>query len=253
MRRYVVTDGIVIRRLPLPSGDLIVTLISEHGKWRAVARKGRLPGGNVGKLSLFHDVTVQYYRRTEEDLALLTQVQLNGALPRLSDPDVYPYANLLAELVDGLTVDVHLGESLHDLLASGLRGLNQHHSPEHVGLLYSWRLLAVAGLAPLLDRCQSCGAEHGLVYFDAAAGGLACARCATGILVGEAVVEELRLLVARSAREAIATPPEDLGPHWRLLARYVAYHVAELNSLTALLVSRPIVGAPVLSPVATTT
>src|SRR5690606_24786935 len=76
VRRYTVTDGIVIRRLPMPSGDLIVTLISEHGKWRAVARKGRLPGGNLGKLSLFHDVTVQYYRRKEEDLALLTQVQL---------------------------------------------------------------------------------------------------------------------------------------------------------------------------------
>ncbi|HLU83700.1 MAG TPA: recombination protein O N-terminal domain-containing protein, partial [Trueperaceae bacterium] len=106
MRRYAVTDGIVIRRLPMPSGDLIVTLISEHGKWRAVARKGRLPGGNIGKLSLFHDVTVQYYRRKEEDLALLTQVQLNGALPRLTQPSVYPYANLLAELVDSLTVDV---------------------------------------------------------------------------------------------------------------------------------------------------
>ena len=248
VRRYTVTDGIVIRRLPLPSGDLIVTIISEHGKWRAVARKGRLPGGNLGKLSLFHDVTVQYYRRKEEDLALLTQVQLNGALPRLSAPGVYPYAHLLAELVDSLTVDVHLGESLHQLLASGLRGLNQHHQPEHVGLLYAWRLLSVAGLAPLLDRCQTCGSEGDLAYFDPAAGGLSCTRCATGTKVGAAVVDELRLLVARSAREAITTPPTDLGMHWRLLARYVAYHVTELNSLNALLGSRPVV-APSLPPV----
>lgn len=239
MRRYTVTDGIVIRRLPLPSGDLIVTLISEHGKWRAIARKGRLPGGNLGKLSLFHDVTVQYYRRKEEDLALLTQVQLNGALPGLSEPSVYPYANLLAELVDSLTVDVHLGESLHELLASGLRGLNQHHLPEHVGLLYAWRLLVVAGLAPLLDRCQTCGTEEHLAYFDAAGGGLSCERCAAGIFVGTEVVEELRLLIARSPREAIAIPPHELSLHVRLLARYVSYHVTELNSLNALLLSRP--------------
>jgi len=251
VRRYTVTDGIVIRRLPMPSGDLIVTLISEHGKWRAVARKGRLPGGNLGKLSLFHDVTVQYYRRSDDDLALLTQVQLNGALPRLSEPSVYPYANLLAELVDSLTVDVHLGESLHELLASGLRGLNQHHSPEHVGLLYAWRLLAVAGLAPLLDRCQACGSQEGLTYFDAAAGGPSCERCASGTFVGTGVIEELRLLVARSAREAIATPPHELGLHWRLLARYVSYHVSELNSLGALLVSRPDAPAVTRPPLAT--
>ena len=250
VRRYAVTDGIVIRRLPMPSGDLIVTLISEHGKWRAVARKGRLPGGNIGKLSLFHDVTVQYYRRKEEDLALLTQVQLNGALPRLTQPSVYPYANLLAELVDSLTVDVHLGESLHQLLASGLRGLNQHHLPEHVGLLYAWRLLVVAGLAPLLDRCQTCGKEDQLSYFDSAAGGLSCTSCASGTLVGADVIDELRLLVALSAREAIATPPSDLGQHWRLLGRYVSYHVAELHSLGALLVSRPAPESPLRLPVA---
>lgn len=238
MRRYTVTDGIVIRRLPLPSGDLIVTLISEHGKWRAIARKGKLPGGNLGKLSLFHDVTVQYYRRKEEDLALLTQVQLNGALPRLSDPGVYPYANLLAELVDSLTVDVHLGESLHELLASGLRGLNQHHTPEHVGLIYAWRLLGVAGLSPLLDRCQTCGSRDDLVYFDAAAGGLSCAGCATGTYLGPEVVEELRQLIARTARAALEQPPQDRDLHWRLLARYVTYHVAELHSLEAL-ITRP--------------
>lgn len=234
MRRYTVTDGIVIRRLPLPSGDMVVTLLSEHGKWRAVARKGRLPGGNLGKLSLFHDVSVQYYRRKEEDLALLTQVQLNGALPRLTAPDVYPYANLLAELVDRLTVDVHLGESVHGLLASGLRGLNRHVDPEHVALLYAWRLLAVAGLAPLLDRCQRCGGHDDLDHVDVAAGGLTCSRCASGMYVGHDVVDELADLVARSARQAIASPPHDPALHWRLLRQYVAYHVGDLNSLTAL-------------------
>ena len=244
MRRYTVTDGIVIRRMPLPSGDMVVTLISEHGKWRAVARKGRLPGGNLGKLSLFHDVTVQYYRRKEEDLALLTQVQLNGALPRLVAPSVYPYANLLAELVDRLTVDVHLGESIHSLLASGLRGLNRHHDPEHVGLLYAWRLLGIAGLAPLLDRCQRCGAGQDLVSFDVAAGGLTCGRCTSGSYVGPEVVDELRDLVARSAKTAIVRRPHDSSLHWRLLAQYVGYHVGELHSLSAVSAARPNGAAP---------
>ena len=130
MRRTSVTEGIVIRRLALPSGDVVATLLSEHGKWRGVARKGKIPGGNLGRLSLFHDVTVQFYRRREDDLALLTQVRLNGALPNLSRPDVYPYAHVLAELTDALTVDVHLGEKVHAYLASGLRGLNRHDDPD---------------------------------------------------------------------------------------------------------------------------
>lgn len=234
MRRYTVTDGIVIRRKPLPSGDVVVTLMSQDGKWRAVARKGRLPGGNLGKLSLFHDVTVQYYRRNDEDLALLTQVQLNGALPRLANPDVYPYANLLAELVDALTVDIHLGERLYEHLASGLRGLNRHHDPEHVGLLYAWRLLGLAGLAPQLERCAGCGRLDDLAALDIPGGGLGCRECGSGLPLDSEAIAELRLLVAAPARSALSCPPEQRALQWRVLSRYVAYHAKELLSLEPL-------------------
>lgn len=243
MRRYTVTDGIVIRRTPLPSGDLVVTVLSHEGKWRGVARKGKLPGGNLGKLSLFHDVTLQYYRKRDEDLALITQVQLGGALPGLSRPDVYPYANLLAELVDALTVDVHLGERVHEYLASGLRGLVKHHDPEHVALIYCWRLLGLAGLAPTVRRCAVCGAAGPLVAYDPAAGGLACERCALdprvaaslgASYVGEEGAEELADLVEAPMREALARPPARRDVQWRVLARHVAYHARELNSLAAL-------------------
>lgn len=234
MRRYTVSDGIVIRRKPLPSGDVVVTLMSQDGKWRAVARKGRLPGGNLGKLSLFHDVTVQYYRRNDDDLALLTQVQLNGALPRLADPEVYPYANLLAELVDALTVDVHHGERLYEHLASGLRGLNRHADPEHVGLLYAWRLLSLAGLAPRLGRCVGCRGSTDLVAFDVAGGGLSCRDCSSGIPLDAQAIAELRLLVDAPARSALGCPPRQRQLQWRMLSRYVAYHAMELHSLAPL-------------------
>ncbi len=158
-RRYRLDEGIVIRRTSLPSGDVVVTLLSEHGKWRAIARKGRLPGGNLGRLSLFHDVSVQYYRRRDDDLALLTQVQLTGALPNLSRPEIYPYAHVLAELADALSVDVHLGGKLHGYLASGLRGLNRHPDAEAVALVYAWKLLGQAGLSPRASRCRTCGTD----------------------------------------------------------------------------------------------
>ncbi len=234
MKRYNVTDGIVIRRAPLPSGDLVVTLLSDGGKWRAVARKGKLPGGNLGRLSLFHDVTVQYYRRREDDLALLTQVTLNGALPRLTDPDVYPYAHLLAELVDALSVDVHLGESVHTHLASALRGLNRHHDPELVALLYSWRLLSLAGLAPRTAACANCGRPDGLAYLDVAAGALSCGDCAGGVPLGALAAGEIRAMLTGPATQVLENPPAERQAHWRALSRYLAYHVGDLASLQGL-------------------
>ena len=170
-------EGVILRRSELPNGDVIVTLLSEASKWRAVARKGKLIGGNLGKLSLFHDVTVQHYTRPNgsDDLALITQVQLNGALPRLSDPAIYPYAHVLAELTDKLAVDVHLDGGFYEYFTGALRGLSSQPDPERVALIMGWRLLAQAGLAPRTTRCARCG-ERDLEgddapTFDAAAGG----------------------------------------------------------------------------------
>ena len=225
------TEGIVIRRTALPSGDVVATLMSEHGKWRGVARKGRLPGGNLGRLSLFHDVTVQYYRRNDDDLALLTQVRLNGALPNLSRPEVYPYAHILAELTDALTVDVHLGEKVYGYLASGLRGLNRHADPDLVALAYAWKLLGLAGLAPATRACQHCGASEPLVALDVAAGGLSCAACARGLPLGPEGADDLRRFVDESLHTALRRPPADRERQWRALSRYLAYHVRELRAL----------------------
>lgn len=233
--RYTVTDGIVIRRKVLPSGDVVVTLMNEQGKFRAILRKGRLPGGNHGRLSLFHDVTVQFHRKREDDLALITQVQLNGALPRLSSPTTYPYAHVLAELADALTVDVHLGERVYAYLASGLRGLHGHDDAGHVGLLYAWQLLGVAGLAPRTKACVACGSPGPLVALDVAAGGLTCEACRHGIPLPPDTVCELQAMVAAPLRAALRTPPGDRALHWRVLARYVAFHVSELRSFESVI------------------
>lgn len=228
MSRYRVRDGIVLRRTPLPSGDVVATLLSGDGKWRAVARKGRLLGGNPGRLSLFHDVRVQVYQRRPDDLAIAVQVHLNGALPRLSLPSVYPYAHLLAELADRLTVDVHLGEPLHAWLASGLRGLGQDEDPERVALVHAWRLLRIAGLAPSLAEAPAGAA----VRWDVPEGTMTAGG--EGVPVSAEEAEELRLLLAGGAREALASPMATRARQWRLLRMHVDHHVERLRSLDAL-------------------
>jgi DNA repair protein RecO (recombination protein O) len=240
VRRTQVRDAIVLRRSPLPSGDVVATLLSPSGTWRAVVRKGRLPGGNLARLSLFHDVTVQYWRRRDDDLALVTQVQLNGALSGLTRPEAYPYAHLLAELTDALTVDHPVSDRWYALLASGLRGLDAHFDPEAVGLAYAWRLIATAGLAPAVDRCARCGAAPDRL--DVADGTARCSahgadaggQGGADAFLGAAGMEALRLLVRGPLATAVAEPPDERARHWRTLQRYVRWHVGEVRALEAI-------------------
>jgi len=233
--RYRVRDGIVVRRAPLPSGDVVVTLLSEDGKWRAVARKGRLLGGNPGRLSLFHDVRVQTYARRDDDLAVVTQVTLRGALARLADPDVYPYAHLLAELADRLTVDVHHGEPLHAWLASGLRGLDVDDDPERVALVHAWMLVRVAGLAP--DVHADVGDGAGGARFDVPGGRLAADG--EGVALAPDVASGLVRLVVDRPRATLAAPLPERPALWRALGRYVAWHVDRVKSLEAIAGTAP--------------
>ena len=264
MRRTQVRDALVLRRQPLPSGDVVATLLSPGGTWRAIVRKGRLPGGNLARLSLFHDVTVQFWRRSDDDLALITQVQLNGALAGLARPEAYPYAHLLAELADVLTAHHPVDDRFYPLVASGLRGLHGHDDPEAVGLAYAWRLLALAGIAPDVRACHTCGAapSHLLV----AEGTARCAACLAAhgatdapwrearadprrgerppsgarsaadggpLLLGVAAMAELDGLVRGSLAEAVHRPPVERTRHWRALRRFVRWHVGEVRALEA--------------------
>jgi DNA repair protein RecO (recombination protein O) len=231
--RYSTTEGIVIRRQPLPSGDVIATILSEHIKWRGIARKGKLPGGNLGRLSLFHDVTVQSYRRREEDLAVLTQVQLNGALPNLSRPEVYPQAHLLAELADSLTVDIQLGERIYHYLASGLRGLNHSDDPVRIGIIFSWRLLQAAGIAPRVKRCTRCDAAPPLHFFDISGGGVTCQACRIGIPIPIVVGDDLRAILIGTIKSSLQRPFPQRRAHQALLQQYCTYHVEHLRSFNA--------------------
>lgn len=228
--RYTTTSGIVLRRRSQPSGDALVTLLSPSGKWTALARAGKTSAGVAGRLSLWADVNVQHYRRREDDLPLITQVTLNGMLPRLSEPELYPLAHYLAELCDALTVDVHYGEPLYEYLTSALRGLCQSPDPEKVTLVYSWGMLRSAGLAPAMSRCGVCSRAAEPAVLDFRSGHALCPDCSPVRSQGQASLAELAQLTGTSLRQAMELPLSDRTEHWRLLNSYLDHHVTRLRS-----------------------
>ena len=218
----------------MTNGDVIITLLSPSNKFQGIALKSKLLGGNIGKLSLFHDVKLQYYQKNEEGLMLITQVQLNGALPTLVRPEVYPYAHILAELTDKLTAGVHSSKT-YEYLTSGFRGLAQGNDPEKITLVFSWKLLGQAGLTPRLTSCIYCGKK--LDYkdfystFDISSGGLSCQECERGVKLSLQTTNELVALHQKTVRQALKLSFADRDKHWLLLKRYITYHVGEVQSL----------------------
>ena len=235
MKRYRLIEGIIIRRKAMTNGDVVVTLLGPNSKFHGIAIKGKLLGGNTGQLSLFHDVNLQYYKKAEEDLGFITQVLLNGALSKLVKPEIYPHAHVLAELTDKLTPDTHSGEG-YEYLTSSLRGLDQHTDPEKITLIFSWKLLGQAGLAPRLSRCTCCGKksveEDFYRTFDISAGGLSCQECDRGIKLSAQTASELITLQRSTVRQVLELDLIERNKHWLLLKRYIAYHVGEIKSLS---------------------
>ncbi len=217
----------MVRRHVLPDTDLILTLFCPTGKIRLIARAGaNTRSKTVAKLNLFQNLSVQYIARPGDDLGLLTQTALEGALPRLSEPQLYPYANLLCELADALFLEGQETQAAFTLLAASLRGLCSQPDPEWVALVLSFKLLAASGLAPKLSFEPALGLPR---FFDPNTGSLEQNR---GVALPTEVSLFLTEVLERSVRELMEFElfGEERALVWRLLERYCTLHIKELKS-----------------------
>lgn len=217
----------MVRRHVLPDTDLILTLFCPTGKIRLIARAGaNTRSKTVAKLNLFQNLSVQYIIRPGDDLGLLTQTALEGALPRLSEPQLYPYANLLCELADAIFLEGQETQTAFVLLAASLRGLCSQPDPEWVALVMCFKVLAASGLAPRLTFDESAGLPR---FFDPNSGSLEGSR---GVALPEDVSLFLTEVLECTVRELMDFElfGEERALVWRLLERYCTLHVKELKS-----------------------
>lgn len=210
-----------------------MSLLTPQGKLRAIARGG-LRGKHAGALNLFHHVGLQVYARPNDELALIQQANLEGALPRLALPERHAYAHLLAELADLLFQEGEAEDysaQAFALFAGALRGVAHHHDPEWVALVMSYKLLALAGFPPRTRFCTRCGAADPQ-HPDPFGGELLCGRCSHQRALSPSSLEFLRNVVRRSVRENMnwPVPPEDRRPLWQGLERFVGVQVGRVKS-----------------------
>ncbi len=135
----------MVGRKGLPTGDILLRLVTPKGSLEALLRQGARPTGRTGRLSLFHHVRFQLYAKG--DLPTLTQAELVGRLEGLEEPRRFLLAGWLSELAYRLA-SPEAGPRVFPLLVSGLRGLAKHPEPLLPLVWAGWRLVAAGGLAP---------------------------------------------------------------------------------------------------------
>lgn len=200
-------EAVVLRTHRLGEADRIVVLATQgRGKVRAVAKGVRKTRSRFGgRLEPTSHVALQLYEgRTldtvtqAESLSVFTAIRAD--LERTSD------AMALLEVVDQVSQEGEPNPALYRMLVGGLRALDAAASPVLVGSFY-WKLLALEGVAPILDACARCGADDAeLVAFELSEGGALCRACRRGPPLGPAALALIRQILGGDLARALAAP-----------------------------------------------
>lgn len=240
--REIHDDAIVLRTYRSGESDRIVVLWTRHyGKIRVLAKGIRkLTSKLGGTLEALAYVRVHLVE-TRGDLYIARQVQHRERLTTLrSSYDRINAGYAVVEVVDAIPSDEVPDEAIFDLLARVLKTLDSSlYDPSLVPTSFYFRLLALDGSEPVVDRCVNCGRDGPLVAFDAQIGGTLCAVCRSGHslspealglirrMVGGDLANVLREKALAGAGEVITIAQESIEQHFGRRLR-VARSVAPL-------------------------
>ena len=236
-------QGVVLRTIRLGEADRIVTLVTAgHGKVRAVAKGIRKTKSRFGaRLEPVTHVACLFYEGRELDI--VTQAETVEPYRAVRDDlDRLSRATAMLEAVDQVTQEREPNHQVYRMLVGALGALaGPDVTLPLIVPAFFLKLLAAEGVAPVLDRCASCGtaaasAVGGLVAFDLAQGGALCRTCRRGVAVSPEALALLRLILGGGLNEALRQPVS--GASWEvehLAAQAMEYHLERrLRSLHVL-------------------
>lgn len=211
--------AVVLRTHKLGEADRIVVLMTEgRGKVRAVAKGVRKTKSRFGgRLEPTGHVSLLIHEGRSLDV--VNQAETLDANRRLrEDLDRLADGLALVEAVDQVALEGEPNPALYRMLAGALRTLEEAETrpPVLVGAFY-WKLLAMEGVAPVLEECVVCG-DVDLVAYEAAEGGTLCRQHRRGAAVDEATLALVRRVLGGQLAVALREPD---GP-----AVHAANHLA---------------------------
>lgn len=209
--------GVVLRTYKLGEADRIVVILTEHhGKVRAVAKGVRKTMSRFGaRLEPMSHVRLLLYRGRELDI--VSQADLVDTTAALvADLDHLTHGIALLEAVDQLALEREPAPALYRMLVGALRTVGERSGPLVVAAFY-WKLLALEGVRPELDRCVRCGQTDGIVAFDVDQGGVLCRSCRSGVPLSPEALGLMRLILGGGLNAALDAPASpathEVGAH----------------------------------------
>ena len=216
-------EAVVLRTHKLGEADRIVVLMtSGRGKVRAVAKGVRKTKSRFGgRLEPPGHVSLLLYQGRNLDVVNQAET-LDHHRPIREDLDRMTDALALVEAVDQVAQEGEPNPPLFRMLTNALRTLAD--APERPVLLvgaFYWKVLALEGVAPILDECAVCGVDlvgGETAGFDPTEGGTLCRDHRRGTPVDAATIDLVRRVLGGQLGAALREPP---GP-----AVFAASHLA---------------------------
>ena len=237
------TPAIVLATIRYGETSKIARLATlELGVQSAIAKGALRPKSRFGSaLHLLSEGSATLHLSRSSDLHTLAQFDARAVRTGLAaHMDRYASATLLSELMLRFAPASRHPES-YTLFRDALALLEAAPpvAVEPLSLRALWRLVAVLGFAPALDRCARDAAPVSggrPVCFSFQDGGVLCAACARDTVGAQLKAADLADLLALldPGAELPALDDRHLAAHRRLLERYIRYHLAEGATLPAL-------------------
>lgn len=232
--------AIILQSFPFGETSKILRLATRgHGVLSAIARGALRPRSRFGGvLEPFSRGTATLYLKEGRELQTLSAFELHHTGQALGrDLLRFGGACLLAELVVR-TRSEERDPALFHQLARALHRIETAPEPAlHPTLLAeTWSLTARLGFAPVLERCTACGRAlepHETAAFDPATGGTQCTECARHQPRARTLRPAARHTLRRLAHGR-PTPVRNAPAHWRLLANFLAHHLADAGPIRSL-------------------
>jgi DNA repair protein RecO (recombination protein O) len=198
-------EGIVLRSMDYGEGNKIVTLLTKtNGKAGVLIRGAKKVRSKHASLAQPFTYGEFVYFRTS-GLGTLNHGEIMESHHLLREQlDLAAYAAYAAELTDRTLQDDEPTGFHFEQLQACFKALEEGKDAQIVINLYEMRILELAGYAPELSECVSCGNRVAPFRLSAYQGGLLCSRCTgrdpAAIPLGEGACKLLRLFKGMDMR-----------------------------------------------------
>jgi|SRR5581483_8005850 len=219
-------EAVVLRTYRLGEADRIVVLFTKgRGKVRAVGKGVRKTTSRFGaRLEPTSHVALQLF--DGRNLDTITQAETLEHFRTLrEDLERITRASAMLEAVDSITIEREPNAPLYTMLLGALRTLAGANHPLVVPAFF-WKLLALEGVAPMVEACVVCGAAEPLCAFSLDDGGVVCETHRRGVALPDDAIVLLQLILGGRVAAALAQPVTAATTEIEHLAtRAMEYHL----------------------------